>query len=71
MVVFGLDHWKHQVPNNIVLTSIPPKRESVDIVPKNIDLSITDDKNDKNYKNYKKKLITIFFYKIIVKSTKV
>ena len=66
MVVFGLDHWKHQVPNNIVLTSIPPKRESVDIVHKNIDLSIIDDKNDKNdknYKNYKKKLITIFFYK--------
>ena len=53
MVVFGLDHWKHQVPNNIVLTPIPPKRESIDIVPKNIDLSITDDKNDK------KKLITI------------
>ena len=51
------------MPNNIVLTSIPPKRESVDIVHKNIDLSITDDKNDKNDKNYKKKLITIFFYK--------
>ena len=62
MVVFGLDHWKHQVPNNIVLTPIPPKRGSIDIVPKNIDLSITDDKNYKNYKNYKnekKKLITI------------
>ena len=59
MVVFGLDHWKHQVPNNIVLTPIPPKRGSIDIVPKNIDLSITDDKNYKNYKNDKKKLITI------------